>query len=284
MPLRLRKRNPKTHKGNYGHVFIIGASPGLTGAVCLTAHAAQRSGCGLVTAGVPKSLNQIFEIKLTEEMSLPLEETKNKTLALSAFKKIKEFSRKADILVLGPGAGRSRETQQLILKILGEIDKPMVVDADGINAIAGNLRILKKRKAKSDFIITPHLGEFSRLIKEDKEEIVKKRKKLVKEFSLRYNLVLVLKGHHSLVAAGNKIFENTTANAGMATAGSGDVLSGIIASFLAQGLKPFEAARWGVYTHGLAGDLAAKDKTQNCLAASDIIQYLPKAFSKLKAK
>jgi len=280
LPARLLKRYPDTHKGDYGHILVLGGSVGLTGAVCLSAQGALRMGAGLVTVGVPKSLNNIFEAKLTEVMSLPLEEDKG-GLALEAFDKIIEILNKIDVIVLGPGAGLGLSTRELVVKIIKETDKPIIVDADAITALASNIDILSKRKADK-LILTPHPGEFSRLVKLDKEEIGKKRKELVKKFALRYNLTLVLKGRRTLVGDGKKLYENKTGNPGMATAGMGDVLSGIIAGMVSGGLNCFDAAKFGVYLHGLAGDLAANDKTQNCLIASDVIEYLPQAIKKCK--
>jgi NAD(P)H-hydrate epimerase len=274
LPKQSLKRKPDTHKGDYGYVFILGGSPGLTGAVCLCAQAALRIGAGLVRVGIPKSLNNIFEIKLTEVMSLPLEE-ENGYLSVRSFSQIEQFLNKIDVLALGCGA--SLAAKDLLLKVIETVDKPLVVDADGLNAIATDLAILSRRKTKN-LILTPHLGEFSRLINMDIAKIKEKRKELVKDFALRYNLTLVLKGYRSLTSNGKELFENNTGNAGMATAGCGDVLTGIIAGLMAQGLDCFTAAKIGVYLHGLSGDLAAKDKTQNCLIASDIIEYLPKAI------
>ena len=278
LPVQLLKRKPDTHKGDYGHILIIGGSLGLSGAVCLCARAALRSGAGLVTVGVPKSLNSIFEIKLTEVMSLPLAD-KGGALSQEAFSNIRSFLKKADLIVLGPGAGLRDSTKRLIIKIIKEIDKPMVVDADALTALASNPETLLKRKTKT-LILTPHLGEFSRLVKLDVSKIKKKRKELVKKFALRYNLTLVLKGNRTLVSDGHRTFENNTGNPGMATAGAGDVLTGIIAGLLSQGVDQFESAKAGVCLHGLAADVAARDKTQNCLIASDIIEYLPEAVKR----
>jgi len=260
-------------------VFVIGGSPGLTGAVCLCAMSALKIGAGLVTTGVPRSLNNIFEIKLTEIMSLPLADA-GSGFSLAAFNAIDRFSKKTDVLAIGPGAGLRPLTRDLIQKVVSSIDKPMVVDADGLTALALNLKVLARRKARK-IVLTPHLGEFSRLVRLSIDTVKKRRKELVKEFALRYNLTLVLKGCNTLISDGEKIFENKSGNPGMATAGMGDVLSGIIAGLMAQGITPCKAARFGVYIHGLAGDLAVKDKTQNCLIASDIIDYLPKAIKKL---
>ena len=278
MPVQLLKRKPDAHKGDYGHLLVLGGSLGLSGAVCLCAEAALRIGAGLVTAGIPGSLNNIFEVKLTEVMSLPLAD-RGGALSREAFKDIKKFLDKIDLIVLGPGAGLKDSTKELVVRVIKEIDKPMIVDADGLTALASNLKILSKRKANS-LILTPHPGEFSRLLKLDIGKIKKRRKELVKKFALRYNLILILKGKNTLVSDGKRIFENNTGNPGMATAGSGDVLTGIVAGLLAQGIDQFEAAKTGVYLHGLAGDYAARDKTENCLIASDIIEYLPKAIKK----
>jgi NAD(P)H-hydrate epimerase len=279
LPKQLLKRNPDTHKGDYGYVLVLGGSPGLTGAVCLCAQAALRVGAGLVRVGVPRSLNDIFEIKLTEVMSLALEED-NGYLSIRALSQIEKLWGKIDVIALGCGA--SLNAKDLLLKVIETIDKPLVVDADGLNALAYDLAVLERRKIEN-IILTPHLEEFSRLLKISKEEIEENRKELVRDFALRYNLTLVLKGHRTLVSDGTKIFENTTGNPGMATAGSGDVLTGIIAGLVGQGLSCFEAAKAGVYLHGLAGDLAAKEKTEICLIASDIIEYLPKVLRKVKA-
>jgi len=276
----LRKRKPDLHKGDCGHVLVIGGSSGLTGAACLSAEAALRAGAGLVTVGVPQSLNSIFEIKLTEAMSLPLADSQG-SLSLKAFGQIKHFLNKVDVILLGPGASRLSDTERLIVKIVKEVNKPMVVDADALNALSGNLKVLDKRKAKQ-IVLTPHLGEFSRLTNTGKEEIKKTKRELVKKFAFRYNLILVLKGHRTLITDGRKVYENHTGNSGMATAGMGDVLAGMIAGMIAQGVSCLEAARFGVYLHGLSGDLAGKQKTDICLLASDLIEYLPEAVKKVR--
>ncbi|OQX88144.1 MAG: NAD(P)H-hydrate dehydratase [Candidatus Omnitrophica bacterium 4484_70.2] len=283
LPVWLHKRDPDTHKGDFGHIFVLGGSLGLTGAVCLTAKAGLKIGAGLVTVGIPCSLNSILEIKLTEVMTLPLPETAHHTLAEEAYSKIEEFIEKIDVLAIGGGASRDLSTQKLILKVVSQINRSMVIDADGINAVATNIESLQRRREKA-FILTPHLGEFSRLVKKEVNYLKKRGKELAKNFAFRYNLILVLKGHRTIVTDGKEIFENTTGNPGMATAGSGDVLTGIIAGLVAEGMDAFNSAKLGVYLHGLAGDLAAEDKTQAGLVASDIIEYLPKAIKSLVGK
>ena len=280
LPVWLHKRDPDTHKGDFGHIFVLGGSLGLTGAVCLTAKAGLKIGAGLVTVGIPCSLNSILEIKLTEVMTLPLPETAHHTLAEEAYSKIEEFIEKIDVLAIGGGASRDLSTQKLILKVVSQINRSMVIDADGINAVATNIESLQRRREKA-FILTPHLGEFSRLVKKEVNYLKKRGKELAKNFAFRYNLILVLKGHRTIVTDGKEIFENNTGNPGMATAGSGDVLTGVIAGLVAEGMDAFNSAKLGVYLHGLAGDLAAEDKTQAGLVASDIIEYLPKAIKSL---
>ncbi|MCF7871113.1 MAG: NAD(P)H-hydrate dehydratase, partial [Candidatus Omnitrophica bacterium] len=233
---QLLKRKPDTHKGSYGYVLVVGGSPGLTGAVCLCAQAALRAGAGLVKAAVPKSLHEIFEIKLTEEMSAPLPDKKG-CLSVKGFDLINKLD-KVKVIVVGPGAGMAPDTKKLILKIIKKIDKPMVVDADGLNSLALNLKILDER-SNQNIVLTPHLGEFSRLVKKEVSEIKNKRKELAKKFALRYNLNLILKGHKSLVTDGKAIFENDTGNPAMATAGAGDVLSGVVAGLIAQGIDTY---------------------------------------------
>ncbi len=280
MRVRLPKRKPDTHKGDYGHLLVVGASPGLTGAVCLCAQSALIAGAGLVTAGVPRCLNDIIEIKLTEVMSLPLPEIPSGALSEGAFGVIKKFLPKIDALAVGCGGGRAKSTVNLFVKLIEQISLPMVVDADALYALASRREVLKNRKTDI-LILTPHEGEFSRLTGISVSEVHKRRKELAKEFALRYNLTLVLKGYRTIVTDGKRFFENSTGNPGMATAGSGDVLTGIIGGLLVQGMEPFVAAKIGVYLHGLSGDLVEREKTQYCLIASDIIEFLPQAVKKV---
>ena len=280
----LVKRRGDTHKYNYGHTLIIGASKGLSGAICLASLSALRIGAGLVTVGIPSELNNIFEIKLTEIMTLPLKSFRG-ILKSEAFKEMKEFilRKKVNVVGIGPGLGNTSSTQKLVERVIKELELPLILDADAINSISLRPEMLKESKAR--VILTPHLGEFSRLIKKPLDFIKNNRKKLAKEFSLRYNLTLVLKGYKTLVVDKGRIYENKSGNPGMATAGSGDVLLGIICGLISQiknlsykEANLFEAVKLGVYLHGLAGDLAVEEKTQASLIASDIIEYLPLAI------
>ena len=235
-----------------------------------------------MTLGIPKGIYDVVTKRLFPEvMVLPLEQTNQSTLSLSSFKEIKKFLKKVHCLLIGPGLTQHISTQALIRKIIGLDALPMVVDADALNALVGHLGILKK--SKQDIVLTPHPKEMARLEGVTSAAIQAARKKVAKDFALRYNKTLILKGFQTIVSfPGREIYVNKTGNPGMATAGCGDVLSGIVAAFLGQGMPVFEAARWSVYLHGLAGDLAARDKTQVGLIASDIIEYLPKAFKKIE--
>jgi NAD(P)H-hydrate epimerase len=278
IPSFLLHRKADTHKYDYGYCLVIGGAPGTIGAPWLCARAALKIGAGLVRLAMPATLGHCGKVK--EVMTLPVKDHAG-FLSRTSWPQIERLLPKIDVVAVGCGASTNPGTQQLLRKIVQTIDKPMVIDADCLNALSGHLSCLDRRKAK-DVVLTPHTQEFSRMTGADKKSIINKRKELVKQFALRYNLTLVLKGCHTLVSDGKALFENKTGNPGMAKAGLGDVLTGIIAGLMAQGLKSFEAAKLGVYLHGLAGDLAVKDKTQMCLLASDIIDYLPKAIKKVK--
>ncbi len=283
LPARLFKRRPESNKGDFGHVFILAGSLRLTGAAVLSARAVMRAGAGSATLGIPKSLHSVFASRLTEVMTLPLPETSERSVNEKALYEVLSFTEGADCLLLGPGLSRNPATQRLIRLVVSRADLPMIIDADGLNALAGHLDILKK--TKSDVVLTPHPKELARLSGLSLDKIRSNRKEVAKDFALRYNITLVLKGDQTVVADGEgKVFINNTGNPGMATAGSGDVLAGVIAAFVALGLDPFDAAKYGVYVHGLAGDLAADAKTQISLIASDIIEYLPVAFKKIAPK
>jgi len=276
----LLRRKAKTHKGDYGHLFILAGSARFSGAGLLCAEAALRSGAGLVTLGLPKSINlAVIKIKPREVMTLPLAETREGTLSLKALSKILRMLKQADVLVIGPGLGNNKSTYALIRKVINKCRLPAVIDADGLNAFSKNLEILKKHKGLT--ILTPHQKELSRLFGLDMSSVQKNRKLIAKKYAKYYNNIIILKGHETLVAGSRgQLYVNKTGNPGMATAGSGDVLSGIIGAFLGQGLDAFSAAKYAVYIHGLAGDIAAKDKTQMGLIASDIINRIPDALKK----
>lgn len=274
------KRKPEANKGDFGKIFVVAGSSGYTGAAYLTSQAALLSGSGLVTLGVGKSIYPVMASKLTEVMVKPFFETKDMSLSLMAEKEILNFCQNYDCVAIGPGISQNRETQGLVRNLIGKIEKPMVLDADGINALAGHVEILKK--TTSQLVLTPHPGEMARLAGIDAEKIQENRKDIALNFSHQYNIVLALKGRGTVVAAPDgEFYINETGNSGMATGGTGDCLTGMIASFIGQGLKPFDAAIVGVYFHGLAGDLAAKEKGLLSLTATDLLNKLPDVLKKL---
>ena len=277
----LKKRKRDSHKRDYGHVFVLAGSRGLTGAAALCANASLRAGAGLVTLGIPSSLNLVMEAKLTEVMTCPLAETRKATLSLRAKSDILNKVKGADVLIVGPGLSQHSETKKLIRQLIVNIKKPMVLDADALNAASDDVAIFKK--IHQGYIVTPHPGEMSRLVKKSTAYIKNNRLNVAKKFSNNYNAVVVLKGSGTVVTdrGAKKHCINKSGNPGMATAGSGDVLAGIIGGFLAQGLTLFEAARLAVYVHGVAGDLAAREKGETSLIASDILDKVPTAIKRL---
>ena len=278
LPARLSHRNPKSYKTNFGHVLVIAGSRRMLGAAALTALSVMRAGSGLVTLGVPQSLNSVAQKKISNVvMTWPLPETKEATIDVRAFEKIRKKFSQYSVIALGPGLSQNPSTQKLILKIVEKSTVPLVIDADALNALAGHVKTLTKSKVEK--ILTPHPGEMAWLTGLTIKTIEQNRKKISVDFAKKFHCVIVLKGHRTVVASNDgKSFINTTGNPGMATAGSGDVLTGIIAAFVSQGLNAFDAAKYGVYLHGVAGDLAAKDKTQMGMIASDMVNYIPKAI------
>jgi len=278
LPPQLSRRKSTAHKNDFGHILILAGSRNLLGAAALTALAAMRSGAGLVTLGIPESLNNVVQKKVSSVvMTWPLKETKNLSLAASAYPQINKKLHSFDVVALGPGLSAHPDTQKLILKVIAHARLPLVIDADALNALSNDLSPLQKNKGIK--ILTPHPGEMSRLTNLNKDFIEKNRKKAAVDFAKKFYCTILLKGHPTVVAAATgEVYINQTGNPGMATAGSGDVLTGMIAAFLGQGLSEFNAAKYGAYLHGLAGDLAAREISQAALIAADIIDYVPKAL------
>jgi ADP-dependent NAD(P)H-hydrate dehydratase / NAD(P)H-hydrate epimerase len=276
----LPPRKPEAHKGQFGHLFILAGSPGKTGAAALVSQAALRVGTGLITLGVPESLNSILEEKVTEVMTEPLPETREKTLGLSAQQRIYELCSRKTALAVGPGLSLNSETIRLVQQLVRKSPLPAVIDADGLSALAGKLEIL--RKNQKELILTPHPGEMARLAGISIEEIQRDRFEVARGFAKEYGVILVLKGSRTLVASpGGEVFINPTGNPGMASGGMGDVLTGMIGGFLAQGLPVLEAAKLGVYLHGLAGDYAVFLKGERGIAATDLAELAPEALNAL---
>ncbi|MEA3489536.1 MAG: NAD(P)H-hydrate dehydratase [Candidatus Omnitrophota bacterium] len=272
-------RRDDSHKGDYGRVLLIAGSPGMTGAAYLASQGALRAGSGLVTCGIPRSLNDIMEMKLTEVMTLPLEENQNNFMSFRARDKILDFSRKSDVVAVGPGLGSDEQTRVLVKELLESIECPVVLDADGINALEGELEILIKRKHRT--VVTPHPGEMARLIGKEIDSVQGGRTETAKSVAEVTGTVVCLKGNRTVVANPEGMtYVNETGNSGMATGGMGDVLTGMIASFIGQGIDDYSSAVLGVYLHGMAGDIAAEKKGAFSMIATDLLEYLPEAFDK----
>ncbi len=261
----LPKRKSDSHKGTYGRVGVIAGSVGMTGAPYLSSMAALRSGAGLVYNIVPSKIADIMSIKFTEVIVRSYDNTQE---CLNHLKNL-------DGIVVGPGMGVSEENGTLIKSILNSFNGPVVLDADGINLLDDNM--LKNRKALT--ILTPHPGELARLLGKTTEEIQRERIYYSKYTSDKYNVISILKGYETVVAYKDRMYINKSGNPGMATAGSGDVLAGVIISLLLQGINDFDASVLGVYAHGLAGDLVKIHKGEYGLIAGDIIDYVPRALS-----
>ena len=271
------RRPPNAHKGDCGRVAVVAGSVGMTGAAGLSCRAALRAGAGMTILGIPRSLNDVMEVKLTETMTKPLAETEERTLSLAAEGEIDELLDWADVLAIGPGLSLNKETQELVRNVIRKVRKPTVIDADGLNALSGHLDCLTD--SGTEHILTPHAGELSRLINKPISEIEAHRVKAAQKAAEELKVVLVLKGAPTVVAdPTGAVHINSTGNAGMATAGCGDVLTGLIAGMLAQGLRGTEAAVTGVFLHGSAGDLAAEEKGEWGVIAGDIAEKIPAAI------
>ena len=278
----LPRRDPNAHKGTYGHVLVLAGSPGKTGAAAMCAFSALRIGAGLVTLALPESLNDAMEAKLTEVMTEPLPETGERTVAFAALERVLELVKGKRVVAIGPGLSIHPETAELVQAVMQAVKAQIVVDADGINALGPNLEML--RNAALPPILTPHPGELARLLGIDRDEIVRNRIPIAQKVATSFGVHLVLKGARTLIAdPDGRVAVNMTGNAGMATGGTGDVLTGLIAGLLAQGVNADLATRTGVYLHGLAGDLAADAIGQEAMVASDLMAQIPEAIRQLKA-
>lgn len=275
-------RPPDGHKGTFGYVLCVAGSTGLTGAAALAAESALRSGCGLVKLAAPASVLPVLATLVREATGHPLPDVAKKgVLALRGLGEIRKLAKEHHALMIGPGIGRHHETQELVRRLVSTLDKPTVIDADGLNAFEGHTDLLKDCAAP--LVLTPHPGEFNRLTGQKPSEDIHERIDDAVSFAKEFKVVLVLKGSPTLVASPDGLcFVNPTGNNGMATGGSGDVLTGIIGSFLAQGMEPLDAAVAGVFIHGQAGDFAAEDFTPRAVIAGDLLFALSQVFDGLE--
>ncbi len=273
-------RYPDAHKYECGKVGILAGSKGYTGAAALTASAAMRVGAGLVILAVPESINPVLEQKLTETITRPLAETNEQTIGKASLPRIRELIEWCDVLAIGPGLGRSKEVQETIITVLKECTKPVVIDADALLALASSPELLSEPPS-ANWVLTPHMGEFIRFFPDkSKEEVASNRIAYAQEFAEKYGVTLLLKGSPALVAFPNrKIYLNPTGNAGLASGGTGDVLTGFIAGLLAQSYGPDEAAYTANFIHGYTADFTVEKGTEYTLLAGDLIQNLGDALN-----
>ena len=273
LPPRLRA----SQKGDFGRVFVLAGSRGLTGAAHLAALAALRGGAGLVSLGCPEAVYPVLARRESEVMVRPFASTRAGSLAWRARGPLLKFLAGQDVFALGPGLSRASETARLIRSLVGTVRLPTLLDADGLNAFEGFAPPRGRH-----LVLTPHPGEFKRLFRRACPADERGRVRLAALTAKKFGVVLVLKGHCTVIASpGGRVRVNPTGNPGLAKGGSGDVLTGLIAALMGQGLSPFDAAWAGVYVHGLAADLALRRASERSLVALDVIASLGAAFRKL---
>ena len=271
-------RDPMGHKGTFGKVYCLCGSVGFTGAPVFAGRAAMRMGSGLAYLGVPERAWSVVAAKCDEVMAFPLPDTGEGKLSLRAEETVRSAMAPCDAVLMGCGLGRSAETDELSRRLL-DIPQPLVLDADGINALAGHIDELRRRRGKIT-VLTPHEGEFARI-----GDLTAGREASAAAFARDHGVYLVLKGHRTVIAAPDgRLAVNPTGNSGMAKGGSGDILSGMVVSLLGQGAEPFAACCAAVYLHGLAGDLAARDRTERCMTPSDLLERIPDAVREIEKR
>lgn len=274
------KRKRDTHKGTYGHLLVLSGSSGKTGAAVLAGKAALKTGAGLVTVGTPESCLPQIARRMAELMTEPLPETSAKTLSIDALDGSLDLLQQKSGLLIGPGISTHESTARFVFSLLPRVRVPMVLDADALNILSSNLEVLKR--LKSPAVLTPHPGEFARLMGCSVKEVLEKRLEMAPQFARQYGVYVVLKGYRTLTAAPDgSVYVNPTGNPGMATAGAGDVLSGILASLIIQGDKILRSILAAVYLHGLGGDIAAQKLGEKSVTAGDIIHFIGSAARKL---
>jgi hydroxyethylthiazole kinase-like uncharacterized protein yjeF len=274
------RRSRESHKGTYGHLLVLAGSVGKTGAAALCARAAMRAGAGLVTVATAASAQPVVASLVLEAMSEPLPETEARTVAVKARDAIVELAAAREAVALGPGFGLDADTRRLVRGLVRELERPMVVDADGLTALVGHLDDL--RAAVGARYLTPHPGEMARLLGVPIGELQRDRLARTRTFAMEHGVYVCLKGSRSLVASPDgRVLINPTGNPGMASGGTGDVLTGIAGALLARGLPADRALGAAVYLHGLAGDVAAERVGEEALVASDVIDALGEAFRRL---
>lgn len=276
LPLRPYDAN----KGTMGTLLNLSGSYCMAGACILSSMAALKSGVGLVKVALPKSVYDIVASNVFEAVFVPVEDSATGTVDEKSLDYLLDIAKTSNAVLMGCGIKCDENTIAFVKKFVTACTTPMLIDADGINALSVNIDVLKNTKAK--IIVTPHPKEMSRLAKKDVAYVNQHRAEVAQNFAKEYGVVVVLKGNNTIVTDGKNTFVNKTGNAGMAKGGSGDVLSGIISSLMAQNVSLFDAACIGVYVHGLSGDLAAKELSKTSMLPRDIVDFLPEVFKELE--
>ena len=272
----LAARAVDSNKGSFGRVLVVAGSRGMSGAAVLCGSAALRGGAGLVCVAVPDCILTEVAIGNPCYLTVALVQDEQGVIAERAVERLMPLCQASDVVAIGPGLNRGSGVTSVLAALLTNVTKPMVIDADALNHLP--LDYLRARIAPS--VLTPHPGEFARLIGSDTAKVQARRQELATLFAAEYGVTLVLKGHQTIVTDGRRTYTNLTGNPGMATGGTGDVLTGLIAALIGQRFDAFSAAQLGAYLHGLAGDMARDERTEVCLIASDLLEFLPKAFQK----
>ncbi len=274
------ERKMASSKFDYGHVLSISGSYGMTGAAIMAASTALRSGCGLVSVATPESQRSIVASAMPEIMTFGLPEDENGSPLAKSFRKLSHLFGKATVVHCGSGMLPTDEVNELVVQLLEKVKKPIILDGGALAGLDKNKRALRDRKAPT--ILTPHIGEFAQMLDMKWQDVEKDKINLAKKFATKNNVILVLKGAPTIIASSDgSISINSTGNPGMATAGSGDVLAGMVAGIIAQGHDVLKSVLFTVYLHGLAGDLAVEELTEQAMTATDIITYLPEAFKEM---
>ena len=277
----LRPRDRQAHKGTFGHCLLIAGSSGKSGAAALAANATVRAGAGLVTLACPATINPILEIKTTEAMTAPVPDNASGQLSEAALPLLKQLLVDKDAVALGPGIGRQPETTRLVQHLVETISLPLVIDADGLNALTDDITVLQRTVSPS-VVLTPHPGEMARLLGTALPDAPEARIEVTRQFARSYGVHLILKGARTIIAAPDgRVAINGSGNPGMASGGMGDVLTGVLTGLLGQGFTPWQACQLGVFVHGLAGNLVAADKGEIGMQAGDVVEALPYAFKQL---